>query len=313
MATQTLAEAAKLINNEIVEGVAEDIITINPMFKSLPFIGFDGQGIVHNRENALGDVQMLAVGGTITAKAAATFTQQTFLPTKIIGDAEVDGLVQVTSQGGGVDQMAVEVSSKAKNVARQFQSQLATANGTSPNMNSLHSLCDASQYTTASAGQALSFELLDELLQLVTAKDGQVDFIVMPGRTLRAYRALVRGLGGAGNVDEVVELGDGTEMRLPVYNGVPIFRNDYLSVTETANGAATTGGALASVYAGCFDDGTRKTGLAAIYPNGSGAGIMVKPIGAAETKDQDIMRVAWYTNAALFNRKGLARLTSINN
>lgn len=312
MATQTLAEAAKLINNEIIEGVAEDIITVNPIFSSLPFIGFDGQGIVHNRENALGDAQVLAVGGTITAKAAATFTQQTFLPTTIIGDAEVNGLVQATSGSAGVDQMAVEVSSKAKSVARQFQSGMATGDGSAPNMNSLHSLCDATQYTTASAGQALSFELLDELMQLVVAKDGAVDFIMMPARTIRSYRALVRALGGA-HAEELVTLGDGTEMRLPVYNGVPIFRNDYLSVTETANGAATTGGTLTSVYAGCFDDGTRRTGVAGIYPNGSGAGLQVQAIGAAETKDEEIMRVKHYTNFALFNRKGLARLTSINN
>ena len=31
MATQTLAEAKKLINNQIVQGVAEDIISINPI------------------------------------------------------------------------------------------------------------------------------------------------------------------------------------------------------------------------------------------------------------------------------------------
>lgn len=312
MATQTLAEAAKLINNEIVAGVAEDVITVNPIFNLLPFVGFDGQGIIHNREDALGDVQMLAVGGTITAKAADTYVQQTFTPTKIIGDAEVDGLVQATSSSAGVDQMARAVSSKAKAVGREFQSQMATGDGTGANMNSLHTLCDAGQYTTASAGQALSFALLDELLQLVTAKDGQVDFIMMPARTIRSYRALVRALGGI-VAETVVTLGDGTEMRVPEYNGVPIFRNDYLSVAETANGAALTGGALTSVYAGCFDDGDMRTGLAGIYSNGSDAGISVAAIGASETKDQDIMRIKWYTNLALFNRKGLARLTSINN
>ena len=37
------------------------------------------------------------------------------------------------------------------------------------------------------------------------------------------------------------------------------------------------------------------------------------PIGASETKDQELVRVKWYTNFALFNRRGLARLPSINN
>ena len=312
MTTQTLAEAKKLINNEIVEGLVEDIIDLNPIFRFLPFKSFAGQAIVVNRENVLGDSQKLAVGGTITAKAADTRTQYTFTPTTLIGDAELNKLVLATSQSDGVDEMAIAVQSKAKSIARDFQQGMATDDGTGANMNSLHTLVDATQYTAASVGQALSFELLDELLQLVVAKDGAVDFIMMPKRTIRSYRALVRSLGG---VDEtmLVTLGDGTEMRLPVYNGVPIFRNDYLSVVETANGAAVTGGALTSVYAGCFDDGSRKVGIAGIYPAGTSAGIMVEAIGAKELKDEDITRIKWYTNFVSFNRRGVARLPSINN
>ena len=52
MATQTLAEAAKLINNQIVQGVAEDIITTNPMWNAMPWTGYEGQAILVNRENA---------------------------------------------------------------------------------------------------------------------------------------------------------------------------------------------------------------------------------------------------------------------
>ena len=312
MTTQTLAEAKKLINNEIVEGIIEDIITINPMFKSLPFTSFTGQAIVYNRENALGDTQKLAVGGTITAKAADTRTQLTALPTTLIGDAEVNNLVLATSQSDGVDEMAMAVSSKAKSISRDFQESMVIDDATGANMNSFHTETDASQYTAVSAGQALSFELLDELLALVTAKNGQVDFIAMHSRTLNSYRTLVRALGGT-SPDDLVTLGDGTEMRLPVYNGVPIFRNDYLSIVETANGAAVSGGALASVYAGCFDDGSRKVGIAGIYPAGTSAGIMVQAIGDKETKDEKITRIKWYTNFVSFSRLGLARLPSINN
>jgi hypothetical protein len=99
MATQTLAEAAKFINDEIVRGVAEDIISLNPMFSLIPFVGYEGQGLIVNRELTLGGAGTLAIGGTInsTLKAAATFTRQTFTATKLIGDAEMDGLVQAQS------------------------------------------------------------------------------------------------------------------------------------------------------------------------------------------------------------------------
>jgi hypothetical protein len=310
MATQTLAEAAKLINDDLVAGVAEDIISVNPLFDILPFNGYTGQGIVVNREDALGDAGFYAVGATITHKTAATFEQQTFTATKIIGDAELDGLVKVQSEGGGVDQVAVEISSKAKSVGRQFQTGMASGDGSSPNMNSLHSLCDSGQYTTASAGQALSFELLDELCDLVKSKDGQVDWIQMPARTLRSYKVLLRALGGT-PADWVVELPGGR--KVISYEGIPIFKNEYLSVTETANGAALEGDVLTSVWAGVFDDGSEKVGVAGIHPVNVPAGVQVEPVGPQEAVDTSIWRVKQYANFACFNRRGLARLTSINN
>ena len=312
MATQTLAEAAKLIQNDLVMGVAEDIVTTNPIFSAIPWTGYDGQGLILNRENALGDAQHLAVGGTITAKAAATYTQSTVTAVTTIGDAELNGLVSAQSSSAGVDQMAAEVSSKAKSVGRLLQTGIASGTGSSPQLNSFHTLCDAGQFTSASAGQALSFALLDELLDLVKSKDGEVDFIVAPARTIRSYKILVRALGGI-NETMAFTMPNGTQRTVSVYEGVPIFQNDYLSVAETANGAALTTGALTSVYAGCWDDGTQKTGVSMIYPNGTPAGVDVQIIGAKETADEQIVRVKSYSNFASFNRKGLARLTSINN
>lgn len=310
MASQTLAEAQKLINNEIVSGIVQDIITVDPFYSVLPFQGYAGQAILVNRENALGDSQVLAVDGTITAKAAATFTQTPYTATKLIGDVEMDGLVQAQSTSAGVDQIAVEISSKAKSIARLFQTGIATGTGVSPQMNSFHSLADASQYTTASAGQALSFALLDELLDLVKAKDGQVDWIQMPARTMRSYKVLLRALGGVTG-EWVVTLPDG---RTTIgYENVPVFKNEYLSVVETANGAALAGGALTSVWAGCVDDGTSKIGVSGIHPESVPAGIEVKMVGPMESKDSDLIRVRQYVNFVNFNRRGLARLPSINN
>ena len=310
MASQTLAEAKKLINNEIVQGVVEDIISINPIYNLLPFADYSGQAILVNREEALGDAAFYAVDATITAKNPASFTQVPYSATKIIGDVEMDGLVQATSASAGVDQLAVEISSKAKKIGRLFQEGMATGTGTSPAMYSLHSLCDPAQYTTASDGQALSFELLDSLLDLVKAKDGMVDWIMMAPRTMRSYKALLRALGGT-PADWVVTLADG---RTTIgYEGIPIFKNEYLPTVETANGAALSGGALTSVYAGCFDDGTRRVGISGIYPSGTPAGVVIENVGTAENKDSRIVRVKQYANFVSFNRRGLARLTSINN
>lgn len=316
MATQTLAEAAKLLNSEIVSGVAEDIIKVNPFFNALPFQGFAGQSVTVNRENALGDVQNLAIGGTITAKAPATFTARVFVPTTIIGDAEMNGLVQATSQGAGVDQLAIEVASKAKSIGQQWQLQAATGDGIAPNLHSLHSLVDAGQYTTASAGQALSLALLDELFDLVKSGNGRIDFAWMAPRTVRSLLAALRAAGGA-TIAEFRTTANAAERTIPgaylTYRGVPIFQNDFASVVETANGAALTGGALTSVFAGVFDDGSKKVGVSGLYPQAVPSGIQIESIGKKEAADEEIVRVKMYTQLALFNRKGLARLPSINN
>lgn len=313
MASQTLAQAKLFINNDIVQGVVEDIISINPIYNVLPFMGYSGHAILVNREVTLGTSEVLAVDTTISAKAAATFTQASYSATRLIGDVELDALVQLQTSGGGVDQLAIEISSKAKSIARLFQTGLATGTGTSPQMNSLHSLCDSSQYTTATGGttsQALSFALLDELMDLVKAKDGDLDFMMMAARTLRSYRVLLRALGGTAS-DEVITFPDGR--RVMSYSGVPIFKNEYLSVTETADGAALTTGAMTSVWAGCFDDGTSRVGISAIHPDTAPAGVTVKVVGEMETKDSQLVRVVQYANMVNFNRRGLARLTSISN
>jgi len=315
MATQTLVEAKRLINNEIVAGVAEDIISLNPIFSYLPFMGYEGQAIIVNREVALGGAGVTSVGATLTStmKAAATFTRTTFTATKLIADAEMDGLVQAQSVSAGVDQIAIEISSKAKNLGRQFQQGMATGTGTAPQMNSLHSMCMVdTQYTTAATTQVLSFALLDELCDLVKSKDGQVDFIMMPARTLRSLKVLYRALGGT-TPTHVIEMPDGTSRTVYMYEDIPVFKNEYLSVVETLNGDALTGGVLTSVWAGVWDDGSQKIGLAAIHPISVPAGLIVHEVGYKETHDEEIWRIKQYANMALFNRRGLARLTSISN
>lgn len=306
MSSVTLAESAKLAQDELVAGVIENIITVNRMFDVLPFDSIDGNSLAYNRENALGDVQMLGVGGTVTAKAAATFTKVNSNLTKIIGDAEVDGLIQATRSGDGNDQTAVQIASKAKSCGRQYQQQLVTGDGTGDNMTGLLALCDAGQkVSTGANGGALSFAFLDELLDLVTDKDGNVDYIAMHARTIRSYKALLRGLGGAG-VNEVVELPSGAEV--PAYGAVPIFRNDYLPINQTKG----TGSAQTTILAGTFDDGSRTHGIAGLTASNA-SGIQVVPVGEKEAADEFIWRVKWYCGLALFSLKGLAAADGITN
>lgn len=311
MASVTLAESAKLALDDLSAGVIENVITVNHMFEMLPFDELDGNSIAYNRENALGDVQSLGVGGTITAKAAATFTKVTSSLTTIIGDAEVNGLIQATRSGDGNDQTAVQVASKAKSAGRSFQNQMVNGDGTSDTFAGMLTLVDASKtiiQDTAGVttnGGALSFAKMDELLDLVTDKDGEVDFLMMHARTIRSYLALLRALGGT-TPGDVYTMPSGR--KIPAYRGIPIFRNDWLPLTQT-QGSLTTG---TSMFAGTFDDGSRTHGIAGITA-ANAAGIRVDNVGIAESKDETITRVKWYVGMALFNLNGLAVLKGISN
>lgn len=306
MASVTLAESAKLSQNMLIAGVIENVITVNRFFEVLPFEGIEGNALAYNRENALGDVEFLGVDDTITAKNPATFTQVTSSLTTIIGDAEVNGLIQATRSNIN-NQKAVQIASKAKSAGRQYMQTMLTGDGTLDTFEGLDALIPGGQIVapTGANGDTLSFEVLDELLDKVVDKDGQVDYIMMHARTLRSYMALLRALGGA-SIGDVVTLPSGTQV--PAYRGVPIFRNDYVALDGTV-GTTTD---AATVYAGTLDDGSQKFGIAGLTARNE-SGIVIRDIGESETKDNSITRVKWYSGFALFSEKGIAAATGITN
>lgn len=310
MASVTLAESAKLALDNLVAGIIENIITINRMYDVLPFDGIDGNSLAYNRENALGDVIMAGVGTTFSGagagKSAATFSKVNSNLTTIMGDAEVNGLIQATRSSDGNDQTAVQIASKAKSAGRKFQDQLINGTGTGNEFMGLIQLCPTSQkITTGANGAGLSFDLLDQVMDAVTDKDGVVDYLTMHARTLRTYKGLLRALGGA-SINEVVELPSGAEV--PAYSGVPIFRNDYIPTNQTTGTSSNT----TTIFAGTFDDGSRTHGIAGLTASNA-SGIQVVDVGEAEDKDEHIWRVKWYCGLALFSEKGVACVTGITN
>ena len=305
MASVTLAESAKLSQDMLVAGVIENVITVDRFYEVLPFQPIEGNALSYNRENALGDVQVAGVGDTITAKAAATFTQVTTSLTTIVGDAEINGLIQAT-RSNFTDQKAVQIASKAKSVGRKYQDMLVNGTGAANQFSGLLGLVAAGQTLTAGAnGAALSFDLLDQLIDQVTDKDGQVDFMMMPARTIRTYYSLLRALGGA-SIGDTATLPSGAQV--PAYRGIPIFRNDWIPTNQT-QGASST---CTSIVAGTLDDGSMMHGIAGLTASRA-AGIQVEEVGVSETKDETITRVKWYSGLANFNEKGLAVLKGITN
>lgn len=306
MPTVTLAESAKLTQDQLVAGLIESIIEVNPLYEVMPFTEIEGNALAYNRENALGDVQFLGVGGTITAKNPATFTKVTSELTTLIGDAEVNGLIQAT-RSDYVDQTAIQVASKAKSLGRQYQQAMITGDGTGNSFEGMLSLVASSQTIVAGGaggnGAQLTFELLDELLDKVKDKDGQVDFIMSTFAMRRKYFSLLRALGGAG-INETITLPSGRQV--PIYRGVPWFVNDFIPsnlVQGTANNTTV-------IFAGTFDDGSNKYGIAGLTARGA-AGLRIQDVGPMENRDETITRVKMYCGFANFSQLGLAALKGL--
>lgn len=313
MASVTLVESAKLSQDMLISGVIESIVTVDRFFEVLPFLEIEGNALAYNREAVLGDVENLAVGGTIVAKAAATFTKVTTSLTTIIGDAEVNNLIQNT-RSNFTDQKAAQVMSKAKNIGLTYRDQYVNGTGASDTVQGLVSLvaAAAASQTLAPAGRdggagtngdQLTFLVMDELIDIVKDKNGIVDYFQMNSREIRAFFVLLRAQGGA-TIQETVTLPSGATV--PAYRGVPIFRNDNIAI-DTTVGSNTTS---SQIFAGTLDDGSNQVGISGLTAVGE-SGIRVSEIGEHQSKDESITRVKFYCGFALFSELGVATATGI--
>lgn len=299
MPSVTLTEAAKLVQNPLISGVIESIVTVNKMYSVLPFDQIQGNAIEYSVENSVGGVAYTPIGGSQAipagAKTAATFARRTVGLKPMIGDAYVDHFIQST-MGSQNDQKAVQVASKAKGIGRQFQDTMINGDVAvdALSFDGLAKLVPAGQtIATAAGGTSLTFEMLDELIAMIKAKDGQVDFFMMPDALERKYLSLLRSLGGA-YIGETVTLPGGQSVM--AYRGVPIFRNDWIPVAAGKS----------SIYTGCFDDGSRKLGISGLTSQ-INSGIFVTELGEAEDSNDTITRVRFYCGMASFNDLGVAR------
>lgn len=301
MPSVTLAESAKLTQDMLIAGVIEATVSVNPIYNFLPFMEIEGNSLAYNRENVLGDVQYLGVGGTITAKGAATFTQVTTPLTTIIGDAEVNGLIQAT-RSNKTDQKGTQIASKAKSLGRQYQDGIINGTGASNAITGLISLVPAAQKVLLAAS-AFSLGTLDQLIDLIKDKDGNPDWFMMSSRSIRSYYAFLRAAGGA-TIGETITLPSGTQ--IPAYRGIPIFRNDYIPI----NGGAGTN--ESTLFCGTFDDGSGTHGISGLTAANNG-GIQITEVGESETKDESITRIKMYAGFALFSELGIAAATGATN
>jgi len=288
----TLAEAAKLSNDVVLQGVIETIIKDSPVLQRLPFIDLVGNALTYNRENTAAGAAWFNVGDTWTEGTPA-FTQQTATLKILGGDADVDQYLQTTRSNIN-DLEATVLELKAKAVRQEFEDVFINGDGTSGKFTGLkNGIVGGQTVSMGTNGGPLTLGRLDELIDLV--KPGRPELLMMSKRSRRALNTLVR-TSGAFLETRQDEFGAFQEF----YAGIPVGVSDYISDADTQGSAVNA----SRIFAVQFGEGA-VSGL-----QGPG-GMTVERIGALETKDAVRWRVKWYVSLAIFSDLSLGQLTGV--
>jgi hypothetical protein len=125
----SLSDAAVLTNNLLVEGIVADIVTVDEWFKYLPFVVFEGLAYTFTREKRLAKADFAQPGSNLNQakyQGGASFEPVNVNLSAIIADIIIDG--QIEDQFSETnDQLQVQISAKAKQIARIYMNAVVNA------------------------------------------------------------------------------------------------------------------------------------------------------------------------------------------
>ena len=301
----TLAEAAKLSNDMLLQGVVETIVKDSPVLRALPFVEIVGNGLTYNQENALPSIDFYDVGDTWT-ESTPTFTQKTANLKIMGGDADVDNFLKAT-RSNIQDLEAAIVELKAKALTSKFEDTFiyGDSSASPKQFDGIRKLIDTtssgSQVIAAGAsGATLTLAMLDQLIDAV--KGGKPDILLMSRRTRRKINALVRASGGMMETDR-----DKWGNFVQFWDGIALGVNDWILDTHVVSSSietAVTGGDSSTIYAVQLGEGS----LCGLTAPGH---LTVEPVGSLETKDATRTRIKWYCSLALFASVKAAALIGV--
>lgn len=282
-------EAEKLSNNELEQGVIETIIDRDDLFAVLPFMKINSKAYLYNREDSLSEASFIDVNDVVP-EGAATFTEHVAKLRILAGDVDVDKFL-ATTMADTNSQLAIQVRSKVKGLARAFRRNLIQGDSTkdTKSFDGIAKLMSADQGIVANA--SMTFSMLDELVDAV--KDLGADCLMVRSEHMRAYRALLRTV----NVGPSEVMIENFGRPMLTHNGIPFIVNDFIPVVDGA----------ADIYGLHLSE---ENGLTGLY-GGDNAGIVVESIGTVQNKDALRTRVKWYCSLANKHDKAIAALKGV--
>ncbi|MCK9524730.1 MAG: phage major capsid protein [Limnochordia bacterium] len=301
----TLAEASKLSNDVLVQGVIETVVKESPVLQRMPFIEITGNGLTYNQEKTLPGVDFYDIGED-WGESTPTFEQYTAALKIMGGDADIDSFLKATRSNLQDLEVAV-IELKAKALKHKFEEAFIYGDSItdSKQFDGLRKILDTTTpgeqvISMGDTGATLTLDKMDELIDAI--KGGKPDMLVMSRRSRRKISTLVRASGSMIEVDR-----DAWGNFIHLWNGVPIGVNDWIKDTHILTAGAetdTAGGDCSTIYAVQFGE----DGLCGLSSPGF---IQVENVGSLETKDATRTRVKWYCALALFSSLKAAALIGV--
>jgi hypothetical protein len=278
----SLSDAATLSNNVLVEGIIADIVSVDEWFKYLPFVTFEGLAYTFTREATLAGADFASPNTSLNAtkyQKGATFVSVNVNLTAIIAEIILDGQIEDQFSESN-DQLQVQISAKAKIIARTYMNAIVNAKrtaslvqsnngpiGIADRFHGMASILDAESgnaddvnhpfYNNGTPTQSLDLMeddpasarfgypgrtyTLEDLDDLIDrVTSSRPDFLMMNSREIRTLRTLLRNTGGGTDAWQVQQQGIGSMKPMLYFQDIPVFRNDYVSKADPVNTFSTT-------------------------------------------------------------------------
>lgn len=320
MATFTLAEAAKLSENDLQRGVLETFVQSSPVLDRIPFLTVQGNAYAYNEEATLPGVAFRNVNEAYS-ESTGTVNQKTESLVILGGDADVDTFI-VQTRGNLNDQRAIQTAMKVKAASYKFQDVFINGDvAVDPKgFDGLKKRLTGAQLVDGNSAGKLNIigdgtdatihGFFDKLEELMAAVQGGPDALYANASIIAKIKSAGRRAGGVEMVQE-----DLTGKRVVTWNGVPILDIGQTSAggaiipLNEASGGATPTNDTTSIYAvkyGLGEGDQAVTGL-------TNGGVQVKDLGEIDSQPVYRTRLEFFCGMALFGGKAAARLNHVAN
>lgn len=309
----TLAESAKLSQNDLQRGVVELFVQESPVLDRIPLLPINGNAYAYNEEATLPGVEFRAVNSAY-AESTGTVNQKTESLVILGGDADADTFI-VKTRGNLNDQRAQITRGKVK--AASFKYQDAFINGdTAVDANSFDGLkkrLTGSQVLDAAtnglpvlgaddAARHAFLDKLDALIAAATFGGRMPDALYMNAAVKAVLSSSFRRLN--------IHLDRVGDKQIEAYKGIPFIDIgttaagvNIIPQTET-QGSSSVASSIYAVRFGQDESDGAVTGL-------TNGGVDVRDLGELESKPAYRTRIEFFCGLGVFGGKAAARLRGV--